>query len=215
GRGPRLARRPSHQALGSFRYYLPSFSSSTSSSLSSAPDAQHTSNLIDEEIKRDAVRRQGERLREVKVVLLGQAESGKSTLQKQLQLYHASHILDAERPAWRIVVYANLIKAVRMIFEELDFEFSAAAEEYPLPSDGSGPTDVAAQNELNVLRRKLLPLISLESSLSSELSEDVAFTPNRHGTLLLSPKGRRSSSRPISALRDSSRAVLATNRVAQ
>ncbi|THH04294.1 hypothetical protein EW145_g5633, partial [Phellinidium pouzarii] len=52
------------------------------------------------------------------------AESGKSTLQKQFQLYYASHSLEKERPAWRPVVYFNIIKAVRMILEELDYEFS-------------------------------------------------------------------------------------------
>lgn len=57
-------------------------------------------------------------------MLLGQAESGKSTLQKQFQLYYASQSLDKERPAWRPVVYFNIIKAVRMILEELDYEFS-------------------------------------------------------------------------------------------
>ena len=57
-------------------------------------------------------------------MLLGQAESGKSTLQKQFQLYYASNQLEKERPAWRPVVYFNIIKAVRMILEELDYEFS-------------------------------------------------------------------------------------------
>lgn len=57
-------------------------------------------------------------------MLLGQAESGKSTLQKQFQLYYASSQLDKERPAWRPVVHFNIIKAVRMILEELDYEFT-------------------------------------------------------------------------------------------
>lgn len=57
-------------------------------------------------------------------MLLGQAESGKSTLQKQFQLYYSSHSLERERPAWRPVVYFNIIKAVRMILEELDYEFT-------------------------------------------------------------------------------------------
>jgi guanine nucleotide-binding protein subunit alpha len=65
-------------------------------------------------------------------MLLGQAESGKSTLQKQFQLYYASNSLDRERPAWRPVVYFNIIKAVRMILEELDFTFSQPTHP-PLP----------------------------------------------------------------------------------
>jgi len=71
-------------------------------------------------------------------MLLGQAESGKSTLQKQFQLYYASNQLDKERPAWRPVVYFNVIKAVRMILEELDYELSLPVQSRP-PLGSSSP----------------------------------------------------------------------------
>ncbi|KAJ7782560.1 guanine nucleotide binding protein, alpha subunit [Mycena maculata] len=182
-----------------------------------AQAAQRTSDSIDEDIKNEAARRQTESSREVKIMLLGQAESGKSTLQKQFQLYHASHTLDVERPSWRIVVYANLIKAVRTILEELDYEFSSSLAEYPFPSEGSGPTDVGAQNEILELRRNLLPLISLEGSLSSELSGGASFLGTRRGTSFPRRPGlfTRESSRPVADLRESSGAVVATNRAAQ
>ncbi|KAF8143374.1 guanine nucleotide binding protein, alpha subunit [Mycena galopus ATCC 62051] len=179
--------------------------------------AQRVSDLIDEDIKREAARRQSESRREVKVMLLGQAESGKSTLQKQLQLFHASQTLNAERPSWRIVVYANLVKAVRTILEELDYEFSLSLDEYPWASDDSGPTDVSAQNEIVELRRHLLPLISLEGSLLSELSEGISFVGHRRGTLFPPRKGMftRSSARPVADLQDSTNAIIAANRAAQ
>ncbi|KAJ6616676.1 G-protein alpha subunit [Mycena sp. CBHHK59/15] len=197
-----------------------SHSSSTSFSVSTKVQnakAQRVSDMIDEQLKREGARRQIEVGKEVKVLLLGQAESGKSTLRKQFQLYHASHTLDMERPSWRIVVYANLIKALRTILEELDYEFSLSLEEYPCPSEGSGPTDVAAQNEINELRRNLLPLISLEGSLSSELSDGVTFVGHRRGTLFPACPATftRSSSRPLIDLRGSSKALVATNRAAQ
>lgn len=66
-------------------------------------------------------------------MLLGQAESGKSTLQKQFQLYYASQTMERERPAWRPVVHFNIVRAVRMILEELDHEFSSKS-----PIDGPG-----------------------------------------------------------------------------
>ncbi|KAL5507600.1 hypothetical protein ACEPAH_7056 [Sanghuangporus vaninii] len=89
-------------------------------------EARAISNRIDEELKaeREMIRKKKAQKKDVKVMLLGQAESGKSTLQKQFQLYYASHSLEKERPAWRPVVYFNIIKAVRMILEELDYEFS-------------------------------------------------------------------------------------------
>ncbi|KAJ7678734.1 guanine nucleotide binding protein, alpha subunit [Mycena rosella] len=196
---------------------------STSSGLSitrlpdpTAQAAQRVSDLIDEDIKKEAARRHSESRREVKVMLLGQAESGKSTLQKQFQLYHASQTLDLERPSWKIVVYANLIKAVRTILEELDYEFSLSVEEYPFPSEGPGPTDVAAQNEILELRRDLIPLISLEDSLASELSDGIAFVGYRRGTLFPHQRGMfRASNRPVTDLRESSKALVATNRAAQ
>ncbi|KAJ7162265.1 guanine nucleotide binding protein, alpha subunit [Mycena filopes] len=201
-------------------------STDTSSGLSSsqfhqeptAEAAQRVSDLIDEALKKEALSRQADSRKEVKVMLLGQAESGKSTLQKQFQLYHASHTLEVERPSWRIVVYANLIKAVRTILEELDYEFSLSLDEYPWAasaSEDSGPTDVAAQNEILALRRNLLPLMSLEGSLSAELSEGVAFVGQRRGKLFPPRRGTactRASTRPVT---DLAKAVVATNRAAQ
>ncbi|KAI0075854.1 G-protein alpha subunit [Panus rudis PR-1116 ss-1] len=61
-------------------------------------------------------------------MLLGQAESGKSTLQKQFQLYYAAHSLERERPSWRPIVYFNILKALRMILEELDYEYPQASQ---------------------------------------------------------------------------------------
>ena len=72
------------------------------------------------------------------VMLLGQAESGKSTLQKQFQLYYASNTLERERPAWRPVVYFNVIKAVRMILEELDFTLAQGWQPPPVSGVGTG-----------------------------------------------------------------------------
>ncbi|KAK7001352.1 guanine nucleotide binding protein, alpha subunit [Favolaschia claudopus] len=179
--------------------------------------AQRVSDLIDDDIKKDALQRQAEGRKEVKVMLLGQAESGKSTLQKQFQLYHASHTLELERPSWRIVVYANLIKAVRTILEEFDYEFYLSLDEYPLPPEGSGPTDVSSQNEIVGLRRNLLPLISLEDSLLSELSDGVSFVGHRRSTLFPPRRGMftRSGSRPVTDLRHSTSTTVAANRAAQ
>ena len=65
-------------------------------------------------------------------MLLGQAESGKSTLQKQFQLYYSSATLERERPAWRPIVFFNVLKAVRMVLDELEWEY------------GLGPRSVAS-----------------------------------------------------------------------
>ncbi|PPQ81965.1 hypothetical protein CVT24_008999, partial [Panaeolus cyanescens] len=75
--------------------------------------AAKLSSQIDQDLKRDLARQREARKREVK---------GKSTLQKQFQLYYASKTLDLERRSWTPVVYFNVIKALRMIFAEVEME---------------------------------------------------------------------------------------------
>ncbi|KAI9511193.1 G-protein alpha subunit [Russula earlei] len=110
------------------------------------------------------------------VMLLGQAESGKSTLQKQFQLYHAPPTLDRERPSWRPIVYFNAIKAVRTILDELDWDFATHVNrEDDAFVDSNWPTQISR------IRHKLLPLVTIEDSLASELSGGVTVAGGRSG----------------------------------
>lgn len=111
-------------------------------------------------------------------MLLGQAESGKSTLQKQFQLFYASPTLDRERPSWRPIVYFNVIKAVRSILEELDWEFSTQTDQSFTSLVNLGPN---WPDEIARLRTRLLPLITIEDSLASELSGGVTVSGGRSG----------------------------------
>ncbi|KAH8806758.1 guanine nucleotide binding protein, alpha subunit [Flagelloscypha sp. PMI_526] len=139
------------------------------------PQAEKISNSIDEELKKESARLREARRREVKVMLLGQAESGKSTLQKNFQLYYSQRTLDHERPSWRPVVYFNIIKAIRMILDELEYEFSSSSS--PTTPTGSPTTtnnnnidmSETAESEINDLRTRLLPLLAMEASLAAEL----------------------------------------------
>jgi len=112
-------------------------------------------------------------------MLLGQAESGKSTLQKQFQLFHASQTLDRERPSWRPIVYFNTIKAVRSILDELDWDFTSHAnQEDEAYIDSNWPAQISR------IRHKLLPLVSIEDSLASELSGGVTVAGGRSGVFV-------------------------------
>ncbi|TFK65805.1 G-alpha-domain-containing protein [Pluteus cervinus] len=154
--------------------------------------AEKISNLIDEEIKRESNRQREARRKEVKVMLLGQAESGKSTLQKQFQLYYASHSLDSERPSWRPVVYFNIIKAIRMILDELDYQFNAASK--PRDKDDRRPSTTTSsgslyrspetQSQIAAIRTRLLPLIAMESALATELSGGVSVGGGKTGAFV-------------------------------
>ncbi|GJJ06492.1 hypothetical protein Clacol_000684 [Clathrus columnatus] len=98
-----------------------------------------------EKLKKRAVKQ------EVKVVLLGQAESGKSTLRKQFQLQWASRTLDAERATWRPIVALNIIRGLSSLFDQLEAAFEQGVyspslsptfrsdQEYPYSSRSSSP----------------------------------------------------------------------------
>ncbi|KAJ2929694.1 hypothetical protein H1R20_g7398, partial [Candolleomyces eurysporus] len=132
------------------------------------------SERIDEEIKREAVLLREKKRKEVQVLLLGQAESGKSTLQKQFQLLYAQQSLEIERPTWRPAVYFNIIKAVRMILSELEYEFAARTPGDPHTSD-----DVVS--EIIRLRTALLPIVAMEDALTSEINGGVSIPGGRNG----------------------------------
>lgn len=65
------------------------------------------------------------------------------------------------------MVYFNIIKAVRLIFNELEYQFSAHGPTLEAPQ--------AVQEQISALRTKLLPLTTLEDSLASHLSGGVTI----------------------------------------
>ncbi|KAH6906539.1 guanine nucleotide binding protein, alpha subunit [Coprinopsis sp. MPI-PUGE-AT-0042] len=137
------------------------------------------SERIDEELRKEALMLREAKRKELKVLLLGQAESGKSTLQKHFQLLYAESSLDAQKPSWRPAVYLNIVKAVRMILSELDYEFSART-----PGDEYTSDEVVGQ--LSHVRSALLPLIAMEDALASEINGGVAIPGGRNGAYVRS-----------------------------
>ncbi|KAI0744354.1 G-alpha-domain-containing protein [Daedaleopsis nitida] len=170
-------------------------------------EALRISNAIDEELRREREAMRRRKAKDVKVMLLGQAESGKSTLQKQFQLYYSSQTLESERSSWRPIVYFNILRAIRMILDELDWEYGlgASGADSPLavipllPStsatshsgSGSGSSAHSRANpawfpELALLRNKLLPLVASEDALAAELSGGITVSGGRTGVYVRS-----------------------------
>ncbi|KAH9949085.1 G-protein alpha subunit [Amylocystis lapponica] len=165
-------------------------------------EALRISNAIDEDLKREREVMRKRHPREVKVMLLGQAESGKSTLQKQFQLYYASQTLDKERPRWRPLVYFNILKAIRMVLSELDNDYFPAQDpaSFPEPhsrSRSSTPPGTSSRTpssdtrrepawfpELPQLRSKLLPLVASEDALASDLNGGITVSGGRTGVFV-------------------------------
>ncbi|BGP56320.1 hypothetical protein JCM8202_005281 [Rhodotorula sphaerocarpa] len=57
--------------------------------------------------------------RDVKLLLLGTGESGKSTVLKQMRLHHVGGYSNEERDGYREIVYANLIQSMQVVIEAL------------------------------------------------------------------------------------------------
>lgn len=129
---------------------------------------------------------------------------GKSTLQKQFQLYYASKTLDVERLSWIPIVYFNIIKAIRMIFSDLEFETATDSRDEPMAS-----TEVQA--EISSFRIRLLPLLALETTLISELNGGVSIAGGRTGAYVRS--GWQSLIKPSWSIGSDSKKPQADNRI--
>jgi guanine nucleotide-binding protein subunit alpha len=83
--------------------------------LEAESEAKRVSDGIDEMLR--AEKKEKKAKPEIKVLILGQSESGKSTTLKQFQLMHATAAFHADRIAWRAVIYLNLVRSVRRILD--------------------------------------------------------------------------------------------------
>ncbi|KZT51604.1 guanine nucleotide binding protein, alpha subunit [Calocera cornea HHB12733] len=133
-------------------------------------EAKQRSDAIDEMLRQERVAQK--KKKEVKILLLGQSESGKSTTLKQFQLLWAPNILDAERLYWRPVIFLNLVVSVRRILECL----SVRPDEEARPGTGSSAMSVEeTYSRYAELKLKLSPLLQLESVLLNELGAPADF----------------------------------------
>ncbi|KAF8587094.1 G-alpha-domain-containing protein [Ramaria rubella] len=84
-------------------------------------EAKKISDAIDEQLRQEREERKIKlrSRKEVKVLLLGQSESGKTTTLKQFQIAYAPNAFREERLAWRYVIYLNLVRSVRRITDAI------------------------------------------------------------------------------------------------
>ncbi|PIL27629.1 hypothetical protein GSI_10781 [Ganoderma sinense ZZ0214-1] len=86
--------------------------------LAAEAEAKRISDAIDEELQRQAkAEKRGPK--PVKILLLGQSESGKSTTLKNFQLMNTPKAFRAERASWRSVVHLNVVRSIRAILEAI------------------------------------------------------------------------------------------------
>lgn len=151
--------------------------------LQAEEEARRRSDNIDKMLREGD--RQNKKRKIVKVLLLGQSESGKSTTLKQFQLLHAPSAFHADRMAWRYIIYLNLLRSVRRILEAISPEVDNAAEEYDPAADGplasiiisaSGSSSSSNYAETGVpkyelYKKRLAPLHALECKLMQQLAD--------------------------------------------
>ncbi|KAF4613785.1 hypothetical protein D9613_007482 [Agrocybe pediades] len=87
--------------------------------LEAEAEAKRISEQIDEDLREERERMKKKK-GDVKLLLLGQAESGKSTLQKQFQLMYKPSSLDQERASWTTVIYFNVVHSLKQILTTLE-----------------------------------------------------------------------------------------------
>ncbi|KAG1813969.1 guanine nucleotide binding protein, alpha subunit [Suillus subaureus] len=131
--------------------------------LEAESEAKRVSDGIDEMLR--AEKKEKKTKPEIKVLILGQSESGKSTTLKQFQLMHATAAFHADRIAWRAVIYLNLVRSVRRILDAVSPE-SDEAEDQELTSLSSATRVVKYPQ----YRHALEPLRELEERLIRMLS---------------------------------------------
>ncbi|KAG6877762.1 hypothetical protein C0993_004136, partial [Termitomyces sp. T159_Od127] len=129
--------------------------------------ARRVSDAIDASIKAEKQARKKKRI--VRLLLLGQSESGKSTTLRQFQRLYTPTAFREERILWRAVIQLNIVRSVRLILDALDDD---DADDAPA---------------LDALRARLQPLRHIEALLIAKLvppNEDepalLPAAPHRH-----------------------------------
>ncbi|KAF9551968.1 guanine nucleotide-binding protein subunit alpha [Mortierella hygrophila] len=79
-------------------------------------EANEAHESIESQLKRDRATLRNE----VKMLLLGAGESGKSTILKQMKLIHEGSYSKQEREAFKEIIYSNTVQSMRVILEAMD-----------------------------------------------------------------------------------------------
>ncbi|KAJ3852233.1 guanine nucleotide-binding protein [Lentinula lateritia] len=129
----------------------------------------------------------------IQLLLLGQAESGKSTLQRQFQLMYKPHSLEQERASWRTVIYFNVVRSIKHILNTLeswddyiddDMALDSPTPKYMGDSRSASPfQDNAATSRSTIasIRRRLSPLVTTDAALADRLSGGITVSGSGKG----------------------------------
>ncbi|KAF8803373.1 heterotrimeric G protein alpha subunit [Phlegmacium glaucopus] len=136
-------------------------------------DAQRVSDSIDEDIKQERARERRKK-NVIKVLLLGQAESGKSTTLKNFRMRYARAEWEKERNGWRSVVQLNVVRSIitiqKVIEAEMNGDVLADSEDDQISFNEANELEVLKFTDRHqLLMIRLAPLLGVEAELKHRL----------------------------------------------
>ncbi|KAK0440150.1 guanine nucleotide binding protein, alpha subunit [Armillaria borealis] len=137
-------------------------------------EAQRRSDEIDEQIQKERELERRKK-RPVKLLLLGQSESGKTATLKNFQLTYARREWTEERLLWKSVIFFNLVRNVNDILEILAQEMSRSATTLADNSSDDSSADESPIVPLKfkethrLLKLRLGPLRRIQTDLERRL----------------------------------------------
>ncbi|KAF9644851.1 G-alpha-domain-containing protein [Thelephora ganbajun] len=133
-------------------------------------EARKISEQIDEALKAEREEGKAKRKNRLKILLLGQSESGKSTTVKNFQLKYAPRAWKQERLVWTTVVQLNLIKNVNSILDVLNHEMAIQTTTKVDSISNIVPAiDEQFSEKHKILKLRLAPLRGVQTDLERKL----------------------------------------------
>ncbi|KAJ6601209.1 guanine nucleotide binding protein, alpha subunit [Mycena vulgaris] len=131
--------------------------------------AKQVSDAIDAELSREQAHEK-KRPKPVKILLLGQSESGKSTTLKNFQLLYEPKAFRAERASWRAIIQLNVVRSIHVILNAIARAQNTHDRPPSARSSISSHDSLRLDAELVSLRTRLIPLLEIENNLMKQLS---------------------------------------------
>ncbi|TEB25478.1 heterotrimeric G protein alpha subunit [Coprinellus micaceus] len=139
-------------------------------------DAQRVNDRIDDMLKEERAQAKKSGRSVVKVLLLGQSESGKSTTLKNFRMRFAKEEWEQERDGWRSVVQLNVVRSITTIVRVVQAEINGDTHADDSDDQESVITVESNQSETlkftekhQLLMIRLAPLVSVEAELKRRL----------------------------------------------
>ncbi|KAJ7054033.1 guanine nucleotide binding protein, alpha subunit [Mycena amicta] len=155
--------------------------------------AKQVSDAIDAELSRELAHEK-KRPKPVKILLLGQSESGKSTTLKNFQLLYEPKAFRAERASWRAIIQLNVVRSIHIILDAMTRAQNPNERPPSARSSVSSQDSIRIDSELVALKTRLSSLRDVEKLLMKRLSVPGELEPTERP---LASSSRRHQTREI------------------